>query len=455
MTTTITQTRAAGWYGEIGALLRLSVPIMVAQGGLTAMGLTDTFMIGQQLPGDRDPTVEMGGVALGNILTFVVLMFGLGLTMGIEPLVAQAHGAGESDRAYRWFQQGMWTAALASLPTMFLIWAATFLLPYMGIKASVVAATLPYVWFRLPSIPVNAMYGAARSYLTSVQRTRPVVIAVVVANVANVFMDAVFLHVLDMGAAGVGLATSICWLVMFLIAGYAAYLGRPADTPGVTFPNLTQLRGVFGLGWPIGLQMTAEVAIFALVGVLVAQMGEVPLGGHNIAINLASFTFMSAVGIAVASTTWVGFYVGANRSADARRIGLLSIAVGSVFMASAGLVFWQLGVPLARLFSPTDESVVAVGAELLKIAALFSISDGVQAVSAGALRGLGETKWAFYANAVGHWAIGLPVGLFLVHALGWGATGLWLGLTAGLTVVAVVLMYRFVQLTQGDIRRVE
>ncbi len=371
MTTTTIQAPGDGAWGEVRALLRLSVPIMVAQGGLTAMGITDTFMIG------RISAVQMGGVALGNTVAFVVLTFSIGVTMGIEPLASQAKGAGEPDRAYSWYLQGLWAALLSSIPVMLGIVPLLWLLPRIDVSEAVVAATTSYVWFRLPSVPVNAMYGAVRSYLTSIQRTRPIVIAVVTANVANVGLDYVFLFNFDMGAAGVGLATTICWCLMFIIAAFAAYAERPTvrhddgravPAPVWTAPDGPRLWTIFGLGMPIGLQLAAEVGVFSLVGLLVARMGEVPLGGHQIALTLASFTFMSAVGIAVGSTTLVGAHVGAGRSASARRTGILSIVVGGAFMACGGVVFLTLDAELAGLFAPTDEAVARLGAQLLQIA---------------------------------------------------------------------------------------
>ena len=449
MTAMIVDTHWMRWFKEVPALLRLSIPIMVAQGGLVAMGLVDTFMIGRVSP------VEMGAVALGNAITFVFLVFGLGLTMGIEPLAAQADGAGDQNRAYDCFHQGLWMALLTSIPVMLAVWAGLVLLPYVGIKTTVVAATGSYIWFRLPSIPVNAMYGAARSYLTSIQRTRPIVIAVATANVANVGLNYVFLFKLDMGAGGVGAATSICWTLMFVIAGATVIVTRPPGTVAWVKPNAERLRQILHLGWPIGLQMTVEVAVFALVGLLVGRMGEVPLGGHQIAMTLASFTFMGVVGIAVGATTKVGFYVGAGQSDEARQVGLLAILLGGLFMGIGGIIFLVFNFELAWWFAPSEVAVIRVGAELLQIAALFSVSDGVQAVSAGALRGIGDTKWPFYANAAGHWIVGLPVGLLLSEWLGLGVRGLWFGLTAGLTIVAIILTYRFWALTRSALHRVE
>ena len=449
MTTTIVRSRRSGLYGDVRELLELSTPIMLAQGGLTSMGLVDTFMIG------RISAIEMGGVALGNGLTLVFIVFGLGLTMGTEPLVAQANGAGETNRAYGWYQQGLWAALLSSVPVVLLCVGLLAVLPWLGISAEIAAATSSYVWFRLPSIPANAMYGAARSYLTCVHRTRPIAIAVIAANVANVALDYVFVFALDMGAAGVGAATSICWALMFLIVALAAYLDHPPASTLVTQPDLGQQAKIIRLGWPIGLQLTVEVGVFAFVGLLVGRIGEVPLASHQIALGLASFTFMLAVGIGGGASALVGNYIGAGRSADARRIGIVATVLGGAFMAAGGVVFLLFDTELARLFAPTNEQVVVVGAELLQIAALFSVSDGVQAVSAGALRGVGETKWPFYANAGGHWLIGLPLGLVLMHYADQGAHGLWYGLTAGLTVVAVVLGYKFLVMTRGELRRIE
>ena len=188
--------------------------------------------------------------------------------------------------------------------------------------------------------------------------------------------------------------------------------------------------------------MAAEVGVFALVGLLIGRFGDEALAAHQLALAMASFTYCFAVGIGEAGSVLVGWGIGARDTPAARRAGLLSFAAGSSFMSLCALAFWLFPGPLARLFS-NEPSVVAAAAPLLAVAAVFQISDGVQAVGAGVLRGAGDTRYSFIANVLGHYAVGLPLALLLGFRLGYGVVGLWWGLCAGLTAVAAALFFRF------------
>lgn len=434
------------WTEEARRLLKLAGPMMVAQGGLMTMGLVDTLLVG------RVSVLDMGGVSLGNNLCAVVLVLGLGLLMGLEPLISQAHGAGETARTRSLFGQGLWLALLATLPLTLLLGAALLVLEPAGVGEQLRSVTGLYILARLPGVPFNLLYGACRAYLTSVERVRPVLAAVIVANVFNAGADALLLFVYEWGAVGVGIATSASWILMFGLLLWAARDAEPKRPR--ERPDLKAMLQISKLGLPIGLQLGVEVGIFALVGVLVARFGEVALAGHHIALTLASLSFMAGVGLAVGATTRVGMHVGAGRSDDARRVGFLAIAMGAIVLGAGAVLFVAVPAELAALFAPNDPDVVAMGASLLRIAAVFAISDGVQVVAAGALRGAGDTRWPFFANAVGHWAIGVPTALWLGFGLEMGAQGFWWALTLGLTLVAIVLTTRFWVLSKRPLARV-
>jgi MATE family multidrug resistance protein len=436
-----------GWSKEVGRLLRLAAPMMLAQGGLMTMGVVDTWVIG------RVSALEMGAVSLGNTLAAVILVLGLGLVMGLEPLVSQAHGAGEGAAAKAWFATGVWLALLASAPLALLLWGATRVLAPAGVAPAIVEVTTLYVYARLPGVPFNVLYGACRSFLSSVERVRPVLVAVVVANVVNLVADVVLVFGLGMGAVGVGLATSAAWAIMFLIAAAAGRAAAGQDTLRLPPPDPAALAQVARLGWPIGLQLSVEVGIFALVGVLVARFGEVALSGHHIALTLASLTFMGAVGLAVATTTRVGSHIGAGDAPAARRSGFLGVGLGAAFMGLGGLTFIVFAEPLAAAFAPGAPEVIRVGAALLRIAAVFSVADGVQVVAAGALRGAGDTRWPFYANAAAHWLIGFPLALYWGFEAGLGVEGFWWALALGLVGVASTLTLRFAWLSRRGLAR--
>lgn len=410
---------------------QLALPMMIAQGGLMAMGLVDTLLVG------RVSTLEMSAVGLGNSITSFLLVVSIGVAMGVEPLAAQAFGAGDSARAHGWLAQGAYLALVVSLPMALIALVVGALLETFGVEAELASRTRHYLYARLPGLFANGLYSAFRSYLSSVQQNRPVLVASLVANGVNAALDAVLLFVFGLGAVGVGLATSGCWFLMLAILARAARENAPPEAVRWSRPDANALRLVFRIGWPVGLQLAAESGVFSLVSMFMARMGATTLAGHQIALSLASFTFMGAVGLAVATSARVGFFVGRGEDARAVFTGRLGIVLGGLFMGMAGLVFYLFRGPLSAAFAPHDPAAAAIGAELLAIAALFSVADGVQAVAAGALRGVADTRAAFALNMLGHWALGLPIALYLGFVRGQGPAGLWWGLTAGLVAVAL------------------
>ena len=216
-------------------------------------------------------------------------------------------------------------------------------------------------------------------------------------------------------------------------------------------PGPVTLFTVLRLGLPVGLQLLAEIGVFSLVALLAGRLGTTVLSAHQIAVGLASFTFMGALGVGGATAVRVGHAIGAGRSP--RQSGLVGLGLGAVVMSVGAAVFALIPRPLIGIFT-TDAEVIEVGARLLRIAALFALFDGIQAVASGALRGAGDVRFPFLANVAAHWLVGLPIALLLGFGLGMGATGLWWGLTAGLVTISVLLAARFVHLSKRAITRV-
>src|SRR5688500_2699344 len=202
---------------------------------------------------------------------------------------------------------------------------------------------------------------------------------------------------------------------------------------------------------PVGLQVLAEIGVFSFVSVIAGRLGKVSVSAHQIAIGLASFTFMGALGIGGATAVRVGHAVGEGRST--RASGLIGIGIGAVYMTSCAMLFLLARSPLVRIFTE-DADTAELAASLLGVAAAFQLFDGVQAVAAGSLRGAAGSRVPCVAHVGAHWLVGLPLSLYLAFALGWGARGLWWGLMAGLAVVAVSLLFRFVRLSRGPIARI-
>jgi MATE family multidrug resistance protein len=249
-----------------------------------------------------------------------------------------------------------------------------------------------------------------------------------------------------LGALGGGIAFSIATLILVAFVLLAALRHR-TRSPGAPVP----LSTVYKLGIPIGSQLLAEIGIFSLVALLSGVLGAEVASAHQIAIMMASFTFMGALGVSGATAVRVGHAIGGGR--NPRRPGGLGIALGAAGMILGAVVFAAFPRALVSIFT-SDERVIAIGIDLVRIAAVFQLFDGVQAVAAGALRGAGDVRFPFVANVVAHWLVGFPVALVLGFVLHGGARGLWWGLTAGLVVVSVALAARFAAVTKRTIARV-
>ncbi len=336
-----------------------------------------------------------------------------------------------------------------------------------GIEPEVARGAKQFLWARLPGLFPMLLFFALRAYLQAAGVVRPLLVSTVLANVANFLLDLLLVFggaqlpgwtgplraVPAMGPAGSGLATSLCSVLQALVLLAAAARLRQTERPRRT-PCGHDLRMAARIGIPVGLQMGAEVGVFALVGVLAGRLGQMSIAAHQIAISMASFSFCAALGVGNAASVRVGRAIGAGDSKAARLAGLTAFAAGASIMTLSAIIFWAFPRQLSALLTDRAD-VIAAAVPLLAVAAVFQISDGVQGVGAGVLRGAGDTRFAFLANLVGHYAIGLPVAVALGLAWGRGVIGLWWGLCAGLTAVAVALLSRFLRLSSREIAPLE
>lgn len=422
-------------------MLALAIPVVTAEIGWIMMGIVDTIMVGPLGP------AAIGAVGVGSTLFMTGAVFGIGLLMGLDTFVAQSFGAGRIQECHRWLFNGLALGAMFSIPLMLAVSGVVLLLPRFGFHAEVLSLIRPYVstvlWSALPLM----LYAAFRRYLQAMNVVRPVMIALVTANLVNIAGNYVLIFgrfgFPEMGVVGSAWATVVArvYLAVFLllvVLHRERYYSTGLHDVSMK-PERDRLARLFRLGLPAALQITIEVGVFGAASALAGGVGAAAVAAHQIALNLASFTFMIPFGMASAGAVRVGQAVGRRDVAGVRAAGKAALLIGGGFMALAGLVFVTMPRPLLHLFT-RDPGVVAIGLSLLAIAALFQLFDGVQAVSTGLLRGLGDTRTAMAWHLIGHWAIGLPLGYFLCFRQGWGVPGLWTGLSAGLILVGVVLV---------------
>jgi multidrug resistance protein, MATE family len=435
-------------FREFRELFRLAVPLAAAQAGTQLMGLVDVAVLGRL--GAR----ELAGSGLANAIFFAFSVMGMGMVFGVDPLIAQAIGAGDRARARRVLWQGIWLSLIISAVLTVVLCIAAAAIPLIGAKEELVEPARVYLLIRITSLAPFLMFFVVRSYLQAHGRTRPMLIAMVIANVFNLIADiALVFGVGDwipaMGVAGAAIVTVACTFLQLAIVG-AAVRSIDVGEHVEHRPDREAITRAARVGVPVALHMGAEVGIFALVALLAGRLGTLELASHQLVIGVASFTFTVALGIAAAGTVRVGIGVGARDPLATRTAGHAAFAGGALVMGASALAFAIAPGAIARLITD-QENVIAASIPLLMVAAVFQLSDGIQAVGAGVLRGAGDTKYTFYANIVGHWLVGLPVALLLGFRFGMGIVGLWWGLCAGLSVVAVLLFIRFEKLSRGVI----
>jgi len=377
--------------------------------------------------------------------------------MGVEPLTSQAFGAGDPIAARRYLWQGVWMSCAVGIVFTIPIALSPLVMPPIGIDADVTKLAKAYLWIRMLSLVPMLLFHVLKSYLQARGVTRPMIVSMAVANVFNLAADIVLVFgagpIPPLGVAGAAIATVVSSIIQLGIIALA--IGKLTVPAAANVRKLvrSEFVQVFRIGFPVGLHWGAEVGVFALVALLAGRLGAVDLAAHQIAITLASFTFMFAVGVSAAASVRVGRSIGALDHARTRIAGLVGVAAGAGVMAVGALAFLLFPGALARLLSDQPD-VIAAAIPLIMIAAVFQVSDGMQATGAGVLRGAGDTRFTFLANLVGHWLVGFPIAILLGFHLGGGVIGLWWGLCAGLTAVALILVVRFLRLSSKPIARV-
>jgi MATE family multidrug resistance protein len=437
-------------------MLTLAIPVVMAELGWMTMGLVDTLMVGRIGP------EAIGAVGIGSSLFMGVCIFAMGLLLGLDTLVSHAFGAGRIHECHRWLGYAVILSLLLSVPVTIVVLALSSALAHWGLDPLVLALTQPYLDILAWSIPPLLLYASFRRYLQGMGVVRPVMVALVLANVLNALVNwiLIFGHfgAPAMGVRGSAWATVGARVVMAgVLLGVIVFRERRLvrDT-ALKFRNrrdanvrdesthesrldLAPMRRLLALGLPAASQVTLEVGVFAAATALAGRFDASALAAHQIGINLISLTFMVPLGVASAGAVRVGHAVGRRDPEAAKRSGWTAILFGVLFMSCSAAAF--LFIPRLLIGAFTDDPVVlTIGVSLLFVGAVFQLFDGVQAVSTGVLRGLGDTHTAMLWNLAGHWFIGLPLGYTLAFAFGRGVIGLWWGLSTGLIICGVALI---------------
>jgi MATE family multidrug resistance protein len=426
---------------EFRSLVRLALPIVAVQVGLMFMGVVDTLMVG------RVSAAALAAVALGNLYFFFVAIFGMGVLFGLDPVVSQAVGARDDGAISRAVQRGLAMAVALAVLGLIPLLPVRSVITLLRQPADVIPLAAGYVHAATPGLLAFFAFVVLRQTLQAMDRVRPIVAAIVAANLVNVLMNwlLVFGHwgFPALGPIGTGWASTFSrWTMLLFLAGLTYQrLGPYLRPAGRVVLEPRPLWRMLRLGAPVGAQFQLEMGAFAVVALLMGWLGTAQMAGHQVAINLASLTFMVPVGIAQAGAVRVGQAVGRDDPDSARMAVKSALVAGAAFMSVTAVLFLTLPGPLTALY--TDEvEVVAVAVALIPIAGVFQVADGLQVVAAGVLRGVGDTTSPFVANLLAFWMIGMPIGVYLGFRTSAGPVGLWWGLVAGLGLVALFLVLR-------------
>ena len=438
---------------EFGETLKLAVPLALTQLGQIAMMTTDLAWIG------RLGAEAVAAAALGQTVSFMGFVIGMGLVSAVAPLTAQAFGADNPDRLRRALCVGLWAALFVGIPITLLQLCGETILLWLGQSAPSAKLAGRYLdgmaWAALPGLWTIAIRG----FMGSVNRPAPGLWIMIAAIPAN----AVLAYALIYGAFGLprldllgaGFATSLVSWAMCIASVIVAHRVKPFAAYRV-FRDLFRIdwrlmRELAAIGLPMSGSFALEYGVFGSAALLMGLISTAALTAHQIALNAAAVLFMVPFGISMAATVRVGQAVGRDDPASARRAGFVALALGASFMTVMTLIVLIVRYDIAHLFMGAGGAgeAVELTAMLLLVGATFFIADGIQTVAAGALRGMSDTRVPMLFSAIGYWVIGFSASCLLGFTAGFGAVGVWVGLSVGTAVYAVLLVARFALKTRA------
>ena len=430
----------------------LAYPVMLSMLGQVMTGVADSVMVGWT------GATPLAASSFANIFFSVILFFGVGVSYAITPLVAEAEGANDESRIIAILKNGTLINVAVGFILVGLVFLAEPFMIYMGQPEEVVTLGVPYLSIIAVSIIPTMIFQTYRQFGEGLARTRMAMVIVIASNLLNILLNYVLIFgkygFPELGLNGAGWATLIARCVMALSMMLYVYYGRrfTAFRQGFSMGNYSSalVSKMLHIGLPAGSQFIFEAGAFGLSAIMMGWLGTTALAAHQIAINLATISYMTTSGLGAAATIRVGIFLGQRDKRNLRGAAFSMILMGVCLMMA-----WALLFILGRYFLPSlyidDPEVIKFTASLLIIAAFFQLSDGIQVVCAGALRGLQDVKIPSLLIFVAYWVIALPLGYWLAFPLGLGVNGIWIGLFVGLTLTAIAMVIRFNRLSKKQL----
>lgn len=438
-------------FAEVPKLFRLMCPILVAQLAFTVMGFVDTVMAGSV------SATDMAAVAIANSIWFPVLMFLVGILMAITPIVAQLYGAKKEHKIAQVVQQGIWLVLIVFMPMMTLLYFSPAILDYMDVEARLASLTADYLRTISIALPFACGYQVFRSYHEGLGVTVPTMIIGLIGIMVNIPANYIFINgkfgMPALGGVGCAVASVLVFIAMFISMVAFSYFYK-----GFTKIKLfeqwygidrTELGHIIAVGFPIAASMFCEVTLFAVVSILLAPLGAITVAAHQVALNFSSMVFMLPLSLGIAATITIGQYIGEQKPEQAKAASTTAIIMGVSLSVVTAIFTIVLRHEISEIYTDNTETInIATG--LLLIAAIYQISDAVQVIAAGALRGYKETRVIFVVTLFSYWVVGMGIGYtlaltdILVPAM--GPTGFWIGFVSGLSSAAILLAFKLAKI---------
>jgi multidrug resistance protein, MATE family len=431
---------------ELGETLKLAIPIALTQLGQIAMMTTDLAFIG------RLGSEAVAAAALAHTIFFVSFTFGMGLVSAVAPLAAQAFGARQPHLVRRSLRVGFWAALLISLPMMALPFRGEQILIALGQSPEAARLAQQYLFGLAWSVLPGLWFLALRGFMSAINRPEPILWITLAAIPTNALLVYLLLYgewgLPQLGLFGAGLATSIVNVAMFL-AGLWFAVRHPPFRKYYVLGHLwridwTLMRKLIEIGAPISISFLLEYGVFGAAGLLMGVISTTALAAHQIALQIAAILFMVPFGISMAATVRVGHAVGRGDAPAVRRAGLIAIGLGIVFMSAMTLAVILGRFEIAQVFlGDRTDAAAELTATLLLVGATFFVCDGIQTIAAGSLRGMNDTRVPLLFATVSYWLVGFTLACGLGFWTPLGAVGVWIGLSCGTAVYAMLLLLRF------------
>lgn len=447
---------------EFSYNLKLAYPIILGMLGHTVVGIVDNIMVGKLGP------TELAAVSLGNSFVFIAMSLGIGFSTAITPLVAEADGKKDIENGRSAFHHGLYLCTILGVILFGIIFFSKPLIAFMGQPEHVVNLAKPYLDIVAFSLIPLIMFQAYKQFADGMSETKYSMWATILGNIVNVVLNYLLIYGIwffpELGIVGAAIGTIVSRFVML---GYMHYMMNLKEKFHPFFKgfSLKEIKRevnlkIIKLGTPSAMQMFFEVALFTGAIWLSGRLGTTSQAANQVALSLASFTFMFAMGLSVAAMIRVGNQKGLGDFHKLRLVAFSIFLLATILEIAFALIFFLFHNQLPTIFVDLKDAanytenleVVTIAAQLLLVAAVFQISDGLQVVVLGALRGLQDVKVPMYITFVAYWVIGFPISIYLGIYTSLGATGIWIGLLAGLTAAALFLFIRFNSETKKLIR---